>query len=141
MARHLPETLIDLAPAAFDRVRGAQATADVVSPDIGCEPIMAVVGHADCVGLVLPRDRDQHRTENFLARQPPIVRGIGKHGWDREIAFAERPFPGWQSTENQPRFLVMEESKFAVDSVMASALGNDPDAQVLKERRAECWPS
>jgi hypothetical protein len=37
-----------------------------------------------------------------------VIRGVGKHGWDREIAFAERPFLGWQPAEDQPRFLALQ---------------------------------
>jgi hypothetical protein len=39
---------------------------------------MAVVGHADHVGLVLPRERHQHWPENRLAREAPVVRRAGK---------------------------------------------------------------
>src|SRR6185312_2542992 len=73
MARHLPEPLIDLHPAGLDRVRGAQAAADLMRPDIGGETVMAVIGHADRVFLVAPRNRNQHRAENLLTGEAPVV--------------------------------------------------------------------
>src|SRR3990170_7191819 len=59
-ARHLAQALVDLYPARFDGMRGPQPRADVVRPDIGREPVVAVVGHADRFGLVAPADRHQH---------------------------------------------------------------------------------
>src|SRR5947209_7909916 len=55
-AGELAEALVDLHPARFDGVRGAQTAADVVRPDIGRESVVAVVGHADRLGLVAPAD-------------------------------------------------------------------------------------
>ena len=71
-------------------MRCAQAAADIMGPNVGRQAIMAVVGHADRVGLVAPRDRDQHRAEDFLTRQPPVVRGVSKYGRDREVSYTER---------------------------------------------------
>jgi hypothetical protein len=51
----LAQTLVHLNPTSLDRVRRAQRSAEVVRPNLGGEPIMAVVGHADRVGLVGPR--------------------------------------------------------------------------------------
>ena len=69
---------------------------------------MAVIGHADRVGLVAPRDSHQHRAEDLLARQPPIVGGVGEYGRDREIALAEWPFLGWQAAEHEARVLALQ---------------------------------
>jgi len=53
---------------------------------------MAVVRHADRICLVAPWDRDESRTKDLLAREPPVVGGIGEHGRDREIPLAQRSF-------------------------------------------------
>src|ERR1700759_3533887 len=55
-AGKLAEALIDLHPPRLDGVRGPQAAADVMRPDIGRESVMAVVGHADRLGFVAPAD-------------------------------------------------------------------------------------
>src|SRR6202011_1778363 len=73
-ARRLAAALVDLDPARFDGVRGTQALADIVRPDIGREAIVALVGHADRLGLVAPADRHQHRPEDLLACETPVVR-------------------------------------------------------------------
>src|SRR5215471_16522649 len=46
-AGRLAAALVDLHPARLDGMRGAQGLADVVRPDIGREPVVTVVGHAD----------------------------------------------------------------------------------------------
>src|SRR3954464_12811331 len=50
-AGRLAAALVDLHPAGFDGMSGAQRLADVVRPDISGEAVMAVVGHADRLGL------------------------------------------------------------------------------------------
>src|SRR6185312_16923550 len=55
----LAAALVDLDPAGLDGVRGAQALADVMGPDVGGEAVVAVVGHADRLFLVAPADRDE----------------------------------------------------------------------------------
>ena len=62
---------------------------------------MAVVGHADHLGLVAPADRHQHRPEDLLARQAPVVGTIGEHGRHRVVALAQRTVLGRQAAEHQ----------------------------------------
>ncbi len=69
---------------------------------------MAIVGHADRVFLVTPRDRDQHRAEDLLARQPPIVRCVGEYGRHREIAFTERAVLRRQAAKHKPCVLAFQ---------------------------------
>src|ERR1700682_4614039 len=99
MAWLLAETLVHLHPTRLDRMRGAQCTADVRRPDIGGETIMAVIGHSDRIGLITPRDGHEHRAENLLARQSPVVGGVGEHRRDREIPLAQRALFRWEAAE------------------------------------------
>src|SRR5262245_32723704 len=69
----LTAPLVNLNPAGFDRVRGPQAFADVMGPNIRGEAVVTVIGHTDRLGLVGPADRHQHRAEDLLARQPPVI--------------------------------------------------------------------
>ena len=74
----------------FHTVRGAEPTADVVRPDVGRETVVTVVGHADRLGLVAPADCHQHRPEDLLARQAPVVGAVGEYGRDGVVALAQR---------------------------------------------------
>ena len=79
----------------------AQRAADVVRPHVGGEAVVAVVGHADRLGLVGPADGDQHGAEDLLARQPPVVGGVGEHGGQRVVALRQRAGLGRQAAEQQ----------------------------------------
>src|SRR5437867_3016115 len=48
----LTEALVHLNPTSLDRVCRAQSPADVMRPDVGGEPVMAVIRHANHVRLV-----------------------------------------------------------------------------------------
>jgi hypothetical protein len=54
------------------------------------------------LGLVAPADRHQHRPEDLLARQAPVVGAVGEHRRDCVVALAQRPGPGRQAAEHQP---------------------------------------
>src|SRR6516164_7838904 len=99
----LAETLVDLDPAGLDRVYSAECPANVVRPDVGSEPVVTIVCHTDRVLLVAPRDGNEHRAEDFLAGQTPIVRHIRKDGGDGVIALAKRPFLGWKAADHHAR--------------------------------------
>ena len=43
VTRTLAETLVDLDPSGLYRVRSAQCAANVVRPDVGGEPVVAIV--------------------------------------------------------------------------------------------------
>src|SRR5262249_56379725 len=88
----LAEALVDLDPAGLDRVRGAKCAPDVMGPDVGSKPIVAIVRHTDGIRLVGPGDGDEHGTEDLLARKAPVVRHVRENGGDRVVAFAQQPF-------------------------------------------------
>jgi hypothetical protein len=104
----LAETLVHLHPTGLDRMRGAQCIADIVGPDISGETIVAVIGHTDRIRLVTPRDRHEHRAEDLLARQAPVVGGISEYGRDREIPFAERSLLGRQAAKHPLRLFAVQ---------------------------------
>jgi hypothetical protein len=101
MARLLAESLVNLHPARFDSVTGSQCSANVMSPDISGETVIAIIGHSDRVRLLAPRDGHENRTENFLARQPPVTGGFGKDNREREISLAQRSLFRGQAAKNQ----------------------------------------
>ena len=70
---YLTGSLVDLNPTRLDVARGAYRTSEIVGEDVGRKSVMAVVGHPDHVGLVLPRDGDEDGSENFFARKSPVV--------------------------------------------------------------------
>src|SRR5215469_14605652 len=67
----LTEALVHLNPTSLDCVCRAQSPADVMRPDVGGEPVMAVVRHANCVRFVGPGNGDKHGAKDLLARQTP----------------------------------------------------------------------
>src|SRR5262249_60786748 len=69
----LTEALVHLNPTSLDRVCRAQSPADVMRPDVGGKPVMAVVRHANRVRFVGPRNGDEHGTKDLLARQAPVI--------------------------------------------------------------------
>src|SRR5688572_31180848 len=73
LSRKLTQSLVDLNPSGFDRVRGANRLAEIPRPDVRRQPIMAVVRHPDRVRFVFPRDRHHHGAEDFFPRNPPVV--------------------------------------------------------------------
>ena len=95
----LPESLVNLHPTRFDSVGGSQCRANIVGPNICGETVMTVIGHAYRVHLVVPRDGDEHRSKNLLARQTPVIGGISKNGRDREITLAQWPLFRRQASE------------------------------------------
>ena len=64
----LTEALVHLNPTSLDRVCRAQSPADVMRPDVGGKPVMAVIRHANRVRFVAPRDGDEHGAKDLLAR-------------------------------------------------------------------------
>src|SRR5215510_13063033 len=56
----LTEALVHLNATSLDRVCRAQSPADVMRPDVGGEPVMAVIRHANRVRFVGPRNGDKH---------------------------------------------------------------------------------
>src|SRR5438034_11022667 len=56
----LTEALVHLNPTSLDRVCRSQSPAEVVRPDVGGEPVMAVIRHANRVRFVGPRNGDEH---------------------------------------------------------------------------------
>ena len=104
VTRALTETLVDLNPAGLDRVRGAQSPADVMGPDVGGEPIVAVIRHTDRVRFVAPRNGDEHWAKDLLARQAPIVSDVREDGGDCVIAFAKGPILGREPADHEARF-------------------------------------
>src|SRR5271163_3988896 len=108
MAGLLTETLIHLHPARLDGMCGAQCFADVVGPDIGGETIMAVIGHADRIGLVAPRDGHEHRAKDLLARQAPVIRGVGEQSRDRKIPLAQRSLLWRHAAKYQKPLLALD---------------------------------
>src|SRR5262249_58675457 len=91
------EPLVALTPARLYRVRSAECAANVVRPDVGGEPVVAIVRHADHIRFVGPGDRGEHGAKDLLTRQAPVVRHIREDGGDCVIAFAERPLLGWKA--------------------------------------------
>src|SRR5262249_11544836 len=104
----LAETLVDLNPTSLDGVCRAQCPADVVRPDVGGKPIVAVIGHADRVRFVAPRYGDEHWTKYLLACQAPVVRHVREDGWDCIIALAERTLLGRETPDHHARFMPLE---------------------------------
>src|SRR6516165_7679223 len=104
MTRALAQTLIDLNPTGLDRVRRTQRPSDVVRPNVGSKPIVAVVGHADRVGLVGPRNGDEHWAKNLLASKAPVVCYVREDSRDRVITLAERSLLGRETADYEARF-------------------------------------
>src|SRR5262249_40065308 len=134
----LAETLVDLDPAGLDRVCGAECPANVVRPDVGCEPVVTIVCHTDRVLLVAPRDGDKHGAKDLLAGQAPVVRHIREDGGDCVIAFAERPLLGWKAADDHTRFAPVEPFFDIATHLRELLLVNDSaDVARLIERIAE----
>src|SRR5260370_16740772 len=87
----LTEALVHLNPTSLDRVCRAQSPADVMRPDVGGEPVMAVIRHANRVRFVGPRNGDKHGPKDLLPRQPPLVANVPEHARDFVIAFPKWP--------------------------------------------------
>ena len=138
MTRTLAETLVDLDPAGLYRVRSAECAANVVRPDIGSKPVMAVVRHADRIRFVGPGDSDEHGAKDLLARQAPVVRHIREDGGDCVIAFAERPLLGWKAADDDTRFGPFQSFFDITANLIELLLVNDcADVARLIERIAE----
>src|SRR5438876_12368466 len=75
-----------------------------MTPDVGGEPVMAVIRHANRVRFVVPRNGDKHGAKDFLARQAPVVSNVRENGGDCVIAFAKGPFLGRQTAGHEVRF-------------------------------------
>src|SRR3984893_12739285 len=100
----LTEALVHLNPASLHRVRRASSPAKVMRPDVGGEPVMAVIRHANCVRFVSPRNGDKHGAKDLLARHAPVVSNVRKDGGDCVIAFAKGPFLGRETADYEARF-------------------------------------
>src|SRR5262252_1604888 len=100
----LTEALVHLNPTSLDRVCRAQSPADVMRPDVGGEPVMAVVRHANCVRFVGPGNGDKHGAKDLLARQTPVVGNIREAGGNCVITFAKRPFLRRKTADHKARF-------------------------------------
>src|SRR5262249_30688175 len=97
----LTEALIHLNPTSLDRVCRAQGPAKVMRPDVGGEPVMAVIRHANRVRFVGPRNGDKHGAKDLLARQAPVVGNVREDGGDCVIAFAQGPFLGRETADHE----------------------------------------
>src|SRR6516164_2184991 len=100
----LTEALVHLNPASLDCVCRAQSPADVMRPDVGGEPVMAVIRHANRVRFVGPRNGNKHGAKDLLARQAPVVGNVREDGGDCVIAFAQGPFLGRETADHEARF-------------------------------------
>jgi hypothetical protein len=69
---------------------------------------VAVIRHADRIGFVPPRDGDENRTKDFLARQATTIGGVGEYGGDRKISFTQRSFLGRQAAKYQKPLLALD---------------------------------
>src|SRR2546425_3216203 len=103
LSHDLADALIDLTPTRIDRVRGAKRLADVPGPDVRGEPVVRLVGHAHRVGLVAPRDCDEHRTENLLACDPPLVPHVREDSRLDVVPGGERSLGGRPAADHSPR--------------------------------------
>jgi hypothetical protein len=138
MVGALPEALVDLDPAGLDRVRRAEGPTDVMRPHIGGEAVVAGVRHADDVRFVGPGNGNEHRTEDLLARQAPVVRHIREDGGNRVIAFAERSLFGRKAAYHEVR-LAPFQSLLDIATYLVELLLVDDGADVTRliERIAE----
>src|SRR6516164_264496 len=138
VTRTLTKPLVDLNPAGLDRVSSPECPSNVVRPDVGGEPVMAVISHANCILLVAPRDGDEHRAEDLLAGQAPVVCHIRENGGDCVIAFAERPLLGWKAADHYTH-LAPVEPFFDIATHLRELLlvNNGADVARLIERIAE----
>src|ERR1700736_3774475 len=100
-ARELAEPPIYLDPTGLDRVRRSQRLGDVMAPDVGAEPVVAVVRHPDRVLLALPGDDHEHRSEDLFPRYPPVVADVREDGRLQKVAFGERAGRGRQPTQHE----------------------------------------
>ena len=73
-------------------------------PDVGGEPVMAVIRHANRVRFVSPRNGDKHGTKDLLARQAPVVSNVREDGGNCVIAFTKWPFLGRETADYEARF-------------------------------------
>jgi hypothetical protein len=69
---------------------------------------MAIIGHPDGFRLVRPRNGDEHRSEDFLSRETPIVGAIGEDGGHGEIALGERSGRGRHAARDKVHFRPFE---------------------------------
>jgi hypothetical protein len=69
---------------------------------------VTVVGHAYDLRLIPPRNGDEHRPKNLLAREPPVVGVISKDCGDCEIAFRQWPILGRQPAEHEAGFFSLQ---------------------------------
>src|SRR5438067_10026499 len=100
----LTEALVHLNPTSLDRVCRAQSPAEVMRPDVGGEPVMAVIRHANRVRFVGPRNGDKHGAKDLLARQAAVVSDVREDGGVGVIAFAKGPFVGRAAAGHEARF-------------------------------------
>src|SRR5262249_37633292 len=104
----LAEALVDLHPTGFDGMGCSQGAANLMRPDISRKTVVTIVGHADHVFLVAPRDGHKYRAKDFLTCQPPVVGTICEDGWDGEIAFAKWPLSWRQTSEYKARIVSLQ---------------------------------
>src|SRR5262245_33772035 len=97
----LTEALVHLNPASLDRVCRAQSPAKVMRPDVGGEPVMAVIRHGNRVRFVGQRNGDKQVAKDLLACQAPVVSNVREDGGDCVIAFAKGPFLGRETADHE----------------------------------------
>src|SRR6201987_2789068 len=91
------------------RMRGARSSpSPILKRCIGGEAVMAIIGHPDGFRLVRPRNGDEHRSEDFLSRETPIVGAIGEDGGHGEIALGERSGHGRHAAPDKGDFRPFE---------------------------------
>src|SRR5437870_13493794 len=69
----LTEALVHLNPTSLDRVCRAQSPAEVMRPDVGGEPAMAVIRHANHVRILGPRNGGMHGSNDLLSAEALAV--------------------------------------------------------------------
>ena len=67
----LTEALVHLNPTSLDRVCRAQSTAEVMRPDVGGEPVMAVIRHANRVRRAPAARKSDDNAEKFSSPASP----------------------------------------------------------------------
>ena len=96
MQSELTQALVHLDPARFDAMRRPQPASDIVRPHVASETVVRIVGHADDFVLVGPRDRNQHRPEDFFPRHTPAIVSVSEDSRQREISLSQWPVFGRQ---------------------------------------------
>src|ERR1700677_1529896 len=71
---------VDPYVAGFDERGGTMRGGKIARPDRSGQPVLDVIDRPQHLGFVRPSKHAEHRAEDFLARNPHLVRDVGENG-------------------------------------------------------------